>query len=101
MLRLPAVLALSLFAAACGDDDDDASDSGAPAACTPACGTGFFCDRPSCAGTGTCTMIPTACTREFNPVCGCNLTTYGNDCMRRMAGVGKAYDGACLVRDSP
>jgi len=44
---------------------------------------------------GVCVPQPEICTRDYRPVCGCNGTTYGNDCSRISAGVQKAHNGEC------
>lgn len=45
---------------------------------------------------GMCVQIPEACTQQYDPVCGCDGVTYGNDCMRLMARVQKNHDGECV-----
>ena len=68
------------------------------------CGRGQFCNIPpenicgAADGPGVCTDIPELCTRELNPQCGCDGTTYSNPCMAAMAGVSIASRGACGVR---
>jgi len=69
------------------------------------CGKGEFCEMP--VGTckiadmmGTCVKVPRFCPLAKKadivlPVCGCNMKTYGNDCLRQMAKVSKAHDGKC------
>jgi hypothetical protein len=45
--------------------------------------------------TGKCVKVPKVCPRIYKPVCGCDNKTYGNDCERIIAKVGKKADGKC------
>ena len=66
-----------------------------------ACADGLYCefDAGVCSSaadhTGTCRRAPNACTDIYQPVCGCDNKTYGNDCDRQSVGVSKLHDGAC------
>lgn len=46
---------------------------------------------------GTCVDRPEFCTEQYDPVCGCNGATYGNECEATAAGVSIDHSGECEV----
>jgi|CXWL01.1.fsa_nt_gi hypothetical protein len=64
------------------------------------CANGEFCKFPlgSCGTSGDpglCTPLPLGCPDIWNPVCGCNGITYGNECDADAAGVSVRHHGVC------
>jgi hypothetical protein len=78
---------------------------GSPTACVLCnadsdCPADAFCEcrRGSCTKTaGVCTSRPQVCPDVVAPVCGCDGTTYGNDCLRQQAGACRLHDGTCVA----
>ena len=76
-----------------------------PSAATPAAGAQCdehqYCAFPPEARCGAgdmagrCKPMPSICTMEFAPVCGCNGRTYGSACMAAGKGISVASRGAC------
>jgi len=82
--------------------NDDGSDDGCRdnSDCTTSeNGMNLYCRKPNglCTNTGQCATRPEICTMDWNPVCGCDGKTYGNECSAAGNGVNVAYKGECNV----
>lgn len=66
------------------------------------CPTALVCDITvpgACHGAdlpGVCKAVPHVCVDIYQPVCGCDGKTYGNDCARLTAGAQLDHDGVCV-----
>jgi hypothetical protein len=65
------------------------------------CAAGEYCKytaRATCGYTdapGHCEPMPTACTEDYTPVCGCNRQTYANECTAASSGQSVLAPGEC------
>lgn len=64
------------------------------------CDRASYCMTATCGGAGVCAQRPTVCTRELNPVCGCDGRTYSNPCSAASQGVSVASRGECAAVDA-
>jgi hypothetical protein len=60
------------------------------------CASGWFCHTPYCGSwLGVCEPREVICDSVPNPVCGCDGTTYWNECIWRQMGTGAFVPGEC------
>lgn len=72
------------------------------------CEKGEFCNMERGAGgqgcdvadgMGVCMEVPSRCTYEFRPVCGCDGETYPTACVAHSKSVSVAHEGECEAAD--
>jgi len=93
-----------------GSTPVDTDNDGCADACVASCGgiagktcpSDSFCDYPAgmCKAAdmmGTCEVVPEGCFEIYEPVCGCDGMTYGNDCKRQAAQAQLDHTGECTT----
>ncbi|MEL6184753.1 MAG: BPTI/Kunitz-type proteinase inhibitor domain-containing protein [Myxococcota bacterium] len=83
---------------ACGGDEVEARACGGSAG--PTCTADEFCDFPqdgcdTANGEGVCRPRPDGCFLIYDPVCGCDGRTHGNECAAHVEGTDVARKGVC------
>lgn len=97
----PAVAAANACGAGLTTCSTQANGSAACGSGLSQCPGGSYCAFPldadcgDAGDTGTCTPLPEACEFAYDPVCGCDGTTYGNACLAAASGVSVAGVHAC------
>jgi hypothetical protein len=61
----------------------------------PGCGASTDRVNAGADAAGQCAQAPEVCTQDYNPVCGCDGKTYGNDCVRKAAKAQLDHLGEC------